>query len=380
MKTIPPAALASLLLAAFPLAGSAQDSGGSFAPGEAYVAPADHAPERISRAFVRTVPLAPGSRPVEITSLGSSRLLVWTVATGGASGSPALRAPGGRVLPSGAVRSSEGSVRRIAVDTTELGLDLPGAQEAIEVRGAEAGAYVIETAATAKGALTIVVAEPDSALTLSAYAGPLSRTDEPVVLVATLRDGRESVAGARVLARLAPPSGRAVEEVVLADDGRHGDGAADDGTYGASVEGALVPGFWSVRFDAEGETARGAFARTTSSGFMSEPGAAVLAKASGTTTDDGLRVTARADVRVAGRYRYEVVAATVPDADGKQQGVAWVESARALASGAQALELTIPRALLGDRASDALFLDVRLVGLDAPGVSRTVAEVGPTTR
>jgi hypothetical protein len=135
-----------------------------------------------------------------------------------------------------------------------------------------------------------------------------------------------------------------------------------------------------VRFDAEGESARGAFARTTSSGFMSEPGAAVLAKASGTTTDEGLRVTARADVRVAGRYRYEVVAATAPDADGKQQGVAWVESARALASGAQALELTIPRALLGDRASDALFLDVRLVGLDAPGVSRTVAQVEATTR
>jgi Domain of unknown function (DUF4785) C-terminal domain len=376
MKTI---GLATLLFA-LPLAGAAQDNGGSFAPGEAYVPPADHAPERISRAYVRTVPLARGSAPIEIPSLGSSRLLVWTVASGDAPVKPALRAPGGRVLPSGVTRSSDGTVRRIAVDTSELGLGLPGAQEAIEVRAAEAGAYVIETAATAKGALTIVVAEPDSTLTLSAHAGPLSRTDEPVALVATLHDGSEAVTGARVVARLASPAGRGGEEIVLSDDGRHGDGAADDGTYGASVEGARAPGFWSVRFDAEGASTRGAFARTSSSGFMSEPGAAVLSKASGTSTADGLRVTARAEVRVAGRYRYEVVAATTADADGKQQGVAWMESARTLAAGAQALEVTIPRALLGDRASDALFLDVRLVGLDAPGVSRVTAEAAASKR
>jgi uncharacterized protein DUF4784 len=377
MKTTRPALLASLLLA--PLALAAQDNGGSFAPGEPYVAPADHAPERVSRAYVRTVPLARDSAPIEIPSQGSSRLLLWTVASG-AGAAPALRTPGGRAIAASAARSADGSIRRIPVDTTELGLDLPGAQEAIEVRAAEAGAYVIEAAAAARGALTIVVAEPDSALTLTAHAGPLSRTDQPVRLAATLRDGREAVTGARVVARLAAPAGRAGQEVVLSDDGRHGDGAADDGTYAASVEGALAPGFWSVRFDAEGETARGAFARTTSSGFMSEPGAAVLSKVAGTSTADGLRVTARVDVRVAGRYRYEVVAATTPDADGKQQGVAWMESPRTLAAGAQALELTIPRALLGDHASDALFLDVRLVGLDTPGVSRTAAEVAAAKR
>jgi hypothetical protein len=376
MKTL---ALAALLFV-LPLVGAAQDGSGSFAPGEEYVPPAGHAPERVSRAYVRTVPLARDSAPIEIPSLGSSRLLVWTVASGSSVAAPALRAPGGRVLPSGAARSADGTVRRIAVDTTELGLGLPGAQEAIEVREAEAGAYVIETAAAAKGALTIVVAEPDSALTLAGHAGPLSRTDEPVSLVATLRDGSEAVLGARVVARLASPAGRAGAEIVLSDDGRHGDGAADDGTYGASVDGALAPGFWSVRFDAEGETARGAFARTTSGGFMSEPGAAVLSKASGTRAADGLRVTAQADVRVAGRYRFEVVAATTPGADGKQQGVAWMESPRTLAAGAQTLAVTIPRAHLGERASEALFLDVRLVGLDAPSVSRTTAEVAATTR
>jgi hypothetical protein len=376
MKTT---ALATLLFV-LPLPGAAQDSGGSFAPGEEYVPPAAHAPARVSRAYVRTVPLASDSAPIEIPSLGSSRLLVWTVASGDAAAAPSLRAPGGRVLPSTASRSADGTVRRIAVDTTELGLGLPGAQEAIEVREAEPGAYVIEAAAAAKGALTIVVAEPDSTLTLSAQVGPLSRTDEPVALVATLREGREGVLGARVVARLASPAGRAGEEIVLSDDGRHGDGAADDGTYGASFEGAMAPGFWSVRFDADGETARGAFARTTSSGFMSEPGAAVLSTASATRAPGGLLVTARADVRVAGRYRYEVVAATTPDAVGKQHGVAWMESARALTAGAHALELTIPRALLGERAPDALFLDVRLVGLDAPGVSRTTAEAAATKR
>jgi hypothetical protein len=378
MKTLRPDALATLLLAAVPVAGSAQDRSGSFPPGEAYVAPADHAPERVSRASVRTVPVSPGSRPIEIPSLGSARLLVWTVATGGAGAPSALRTPGGRALPADASRSSDGTIRRIAVDTTELGLDLPGAQQAIEVRTAEPGAYLIETAAEAKGALTIVVAEPDSALTLTAHAGPLSRTDEPVALVATLRDGGLGVPGARVVARLAPPHGRAGREVPLLDDGRHGDGAADDGTYGAQVEGTLAPGFWSVRFDAEGETARGAFARTSSSGFMSEPGAAVLAGGAAAVRDDeGLRVRTRASVHLAGRYRYEVVAATIADADGSQLGVAWAESPRTLAAGGHELELAIPRALLGDHASDALFLDVRLVGLDAPGVSRTTAEVPP---
>ena len=111
-----------------------------------------------------------------------------------------------------------------------------------------------------------------------------------------------------------------------------------------------------------------------------EPGAAVLSKASGRSTADGLSVTARADVRVAGRYRFEVVAATIAKADGTQEGVAWVESPRTLAAGTQALALTIPRALLGDHASHALFLDMRLVGLDAPGVSRVTAEVQPSLR
>lgn len=377
MKTI---ALATLLFA-LPLAGSAQDTAGAFAPGDAYVPPADHAPARVSRAYVRTVPLSTGSRPVEIASLGSSRLLVWTIASGGAGAVPALRAPGGRVLSADASRSADGSIRRIPIDTGELGLDLPGAQQAIEVRAAEGGTYVIETAAAAKGALTIVVAEPDSALTLSAHAGPLSRTDEPIALVATLRDGGAGVAGARVVARLASPGGRGGEEIALVDDGRHGDGTADDGTYGAAIQGARAPGFWSVRFDAEGATARGAFARTSSSGFMSESGAAVLSR----TVDarhgrEGLRVEAHAEVRTAGRYRYEVVAATPPDADGSQRSVAWMESPRTLAAGQQALALTIPRALLGDHAADPLFLDVRLVGLDAPGVSRTTAEVAAGVR
>lgn len=370
MKTT---AVATLVLVALPLAAAAQDAAGAFAPGEAYVPPPHHAPAHASRAAVRTFAL-PSRQPIEIASLGSSRLLVWTVASGGASVRPSLRTPSGRALPADAARSSDGTLRRIPVDTRELGLDVPGAQEAIEVRAAEAGAYVLEAGADAKGALTVVAAEPDSALTLAAHAGPLSRSDEPVTLTAVLRDGEEPVTGARVVARLAAPGGRAGDAITLADDGRHGDGAADDGTYGGSVEGALAPGFWSVRFDAEGETARGAFARTGSSGFMSESGAAVVSKASGTATAEGLRVSARADVRVAGRYRYEVVAATRPDADGRQQGVAWAESPRTLAAGEQPLTLTIPHALLGAHSGDTLFLDVRLVGLDAPGVSRTTAE------
>jgi hypothetical protein len=364
--------VASLLVA---LPSAAADRVGSFAPGEAYVPPADHAPPRSSRAFVRTVAARDGRASIEVPALGSPRLLIWTVAAG-APVATSVRAPNGRALAAGESRSADGTVRRVPLDIADLGLDLPGALEALEVRDAEAGRYQLDVEAAGAAAVAVVVSEPESPLALTAWAGPLSRAaGEPVVLGATLRDGRAPVAG-QVSARLAGPDGKGGEPVALFDDGAHQDGAAGDGVYAARIEGAaLAPGFWSVRFDASGEDARGiSFERTSSSGFMSESGAARLETARA-TLGRGLRVDAVAAVRVAGRYRLEAIVATAPDADGRQTGVAWAESPRTLAAGRSPLALTIPAGNLGDAASGPLFVDVRLVGLDAPGVSRTTVSL-----
>jgi len=364
--------LLASLLAVRPAAAADRVSVGVFAPGEAYAAPLDHAPARVSRAYVRTVAAHEGRATASLPVSGAPRLLIWTVASG-APVATSVRTPGGRALAAGESRSANDTLRRVPLDVRELGLDLPGALEALEVRDAEAGEYVLEMESQGASAVAVVVAEPEGTVALSAWAGPLSRrAGEPVVFEVTLRDGREAVR-ADVSARLAGPDGKGGDPIALFDDGRHRDGAAGDGVYAARLEGAkLAPGFWSVRFDASGEDARGgSFERTSSSGFMSESGAAGLRDARATSGPKGLAVSAVADARIGGRYRLDVIVATVPDADGRQLGVAWAESPRTLAAGPTPLAVTIPRESLGDAGNGPLFVDVRLVGLDAPGVSRT---------
>jgi hypothetical protein len=373
MKRTGFAFVASLLVA---LAAAAADKGseGRFAPGQTFTPPADYAPPRTSRAFVRTVEARDGHAEIELPALGSPRLLIWTIVKG-APVATAVRAPGGRALAAGESRSVDGSLRRLPLDVDDLGLDLPGALEALEVRDAEAGAYVLAVETEGAAAVSVVAAEPESALALTTWAGPLShRAGDPVVLGAILRDGKEPIS-ARVTARLAGPKGTAGEPIELFDDGAHGDGAAGDGAYAARVEGAAnAPGFWSVRFDASGQDARGgSFERTSSSGFMTESGAASL-DATRATLGQGLHVAAVADVKVAGRYRLDVLVAT-PDADGRQVSVAWAQAPRTLAVGRTPLALTVSPESLGDVAGRPLFVDVRLIGLDAPGVSRTTLAV-----
>ena len=223
----------------------------------------------------------------------------------------------------------------------------------------------------------MVVSEPESPLALTAWAGPLSRAaGEPVVLGATLRDGRAPVAG-QVSARLAGPDGKGGEPVALFDDGAHQDGAAGDGVYAARIEGAaLAPGFWSVRFDASGEDARGiSFERTSSSGFHGRVGRGAAG--------DGPRDARTRPARGRGRGRTRGRPLSAPKRSWRplrtrtaaRRGVAWAESPRTLAAGRSPLALTIPAGSLGDAASGPLFVDVRLVGLDAPGVSRTTVSL-----
>lgn len=368
-------AVVASLLAALPAAAADKGSEGRFAPGQAFTPPPDNAPPRTSRAFVRTVAARDGRAEVEVPALGSPRLLIWTIVKG-APVTTAVRAPGGRALAAGESRSLDGSLRRVPLDVADLGLDLPGSLEALEVRDAEPGPYVLDVETEGTAAISVVAAEPDSTVALTTWAGPLShRAGDPVVLGAILRDGGQPV-GARVTARLAGPKETAGKPIELFDDGLHGDGAAGDGAYAARVEGAgSAPGFWSVRFDASGQDARGdSFERTSSSGFMTESGAASL-DATRATLGRGLQVAAVADVKVAGRYRLDVLVATPPDAEGRQQGVAWAQAPQTLAVGRTPLSLTVSPESLADAAGGPFVVDVRLIGLDAPGVSRTTLEV-----
>jgi hypothetical protein len=368
---------------------------GSFAAGERYVPPADHAPARVSRASVRTVALENGRAVVDLPVTGGGRLIVWSQAVardeksaGAAAGrvASALRLPSGRALEFGEGASADRSVGRYALEAEDVGLDLPGAQEAIHVRKAEAGLHQIELLAGGASAVTIVSAEPDSALTLETWAGPLSRQPgQPVELHATLRDGSAGLGGARVTARLAPPARAAGATVDLFDDGLHDDGAAGDGEYAATLRGLPSwPGLWSARFEAEGRDARGLeFARTGSSGFVGEaPSARLLprslrARLIGEGPERRLRVEAAADVARPGSYRFDVIVAGAPEADGSRAGRAWGEAALRLAAGKASLALDIPGTLVGD-AGGPLLLDLRLLALDTLGVAaRATLEVTP---
>ncbi len=382
-----------------------------FAAGELLTEPEDHAPANVSRFFVKTVVPSGKTARVEIPAGGASDLIVWTVPLTGAAADangknrnlqraqPAqattLRTPQGRVLTQGALGSRDLGVRRFSLEdlrVAELGLELPHGQEVLHVAEAEEGAHVlsIETASD-EAAVTVIAAEPKSPLSLSTWVAPLSRKPgEPVFLHAELSDGGVAVAGARLFARLASPGGAATHEITLFDDGRHDDGAAGDGIYGARFDG-LNPeapaGFWTARFDAEGRDTRGlAFLRTSSGGFMNEPELAHLDASSietrvvGEGTERRMAVTARATVLVPGDYRFDVLVAKAQSKDGSREGVGWGESTVRLEKGETRLAIEVP---IG-AAQDTLRADIRLLGLEPMGVAgratREIRVAGPVER
>jgi len=357
------------------LAGGGKQSAVADVPAP-YLAPRDAAPAQVSRAFVRTVALADGRATLDLP-VGDGSLLVWTLAASdeadGVSGSPAqatLRGPGGQPVAEGLQGGPVGQ------DVPELGLR--GAQDTFRVDGAAAGSYRLDLSGRpGHTAVTVVAAQPDSALTLSTWSGPLSRQPgQPVTVYAALTDGAAALAGATVSARLAPPSGVAGARLRLFDDGRHGDGAAGDGVYAARVTPSSAAGLWTVRVEARGSDAQGhEFARTGGSGFVSEPGAArlqagsVRARVVDAAGGRVLRVEAGADVAVAGRYRLDAVVAGRADGDGARLTVGSGASTRALAAGRARLRVDVP---LRDGAEAGL-VDVRLLGLDTPALAGRVA-------
>ncbi|HKO57315.1 MAG TPA: choice-of-anchor X domain-containing protein [Thermoanaerobaculia bacterium] len=353
-----------LALALFPASLFAADSVGTFAPGEVYQPPAAHAPANVSRMYART--LTPGAPSLDLPAAGDSSMIVWTMRAVGAR----LVTPTGKTLEPDAAATTDRSLQRFRFDGGEIGFG-KGAQQVLHVDRTEAASYRLE--ATVAEPVTVVAAEPESRVTLSTWAAPLSRQPgEPITLHAELRDGASALTDARVTARLAPASGRAGESIELFDDGRHDDGAASDGVYAVTL--ADLPqdasGLWQVRFEADGRTESGArFARTGSGELMAERDVARLDASSVRAGIDGdaLRVTATVDVRVAGNYRFDVIAAH----PATRALLAWAEAPRALATGTTELSVDIPLALLGS-TPDALRLDVRLLGLDTPGVAGRV--------
>ena len=378
MKRIP-LSVALLLLAGASFAATPGVRVGSFPPGERVTPPELHAPAQVSRAFVQSVTLAGGRASVDLPVRGGGPLLIWTLPLSPRAASPSstLHTPAGRSLAAGESGAPGAPIRRFRFEKADLGLELPDTQETVSVDRAEPGLYQLELLGNDGDAVTIVVAEPASALTLAGWVGPLSRQPgQPLTLRATLRDGAAALRKARVVARLAAPGAAAGPALELFDDGRHGDAAAGDGVYGATLSTlpASTPGLWTARFEAYGHDASGVgFARTGSGGFVNEPGAAALLAASarlvGPASARRLRIEARADVAIPGDYRLDAIVAGAAAADGSRPGKAWGERTQHLEAGPATLLLEIPQRELGPVPRAGLHVDVRLLGLDALGVA-----------
>jgi hypothetical protein len=346
------------------------DISGRFDEGTRYEAPAAHAPANISRMYIRTLERSGRTESVELPAAGGSGLIIWTVPAGQSTAAvkTRLRTPHGSALQPSDRGSVQRGLRRIPIgaeETSELGIG-GGAQEVVHVMSTEAASYHLDIDMPREvPAVTVIAAEPDSAIALSTWAAPLSRQPgEPITLHAELRDGASAIPGARVTARLAAPNGKSFGKVELIEQA--------DGTYSATVRDLPenIPGAWQVRFEADGTNAIGArFSRTGSGELVAERGAARLGDIRTEVVGNALRVRASVDVYLEGAYRFDVLAA-----DGSRNAIAWAEGARKLGTGATTLELDLPLTHLGNTRVEDLFLDVRLLGLDVIGVAGRVTK------
>ena len=351
----------------------AADRTGRAEAGVKYEEPATHAPANVSRMFARSVPRTGADATVELPAGGSGGMIVWTIPARRNAAGPEIQTrlltPSGAVLEMGDRGSRERGLRRFEVDAAEmaeLGF-AGGAQQVMHVMQTAPAAYKLELAMPEDVAgVTVVAAEPESPITLSSWAAPLSRQPgQPVTLHAELRDGATPVSDAKVTARLGSPSGKAYPAIDLVHVG--------NGVYSATVADLpeIAAGVWQVRFEAEGVAERGRrFLRTGAGELVAERGAARLKDVRAEAIGEMLRVSAVADAAVAGTYRLDVLIS-----DDARNGVAWGEAVRQLEQGATSVTIDIPLAHFGQRPVKDLLLDVRLLGLDerTMGVAGRVA-------
>ncbi|HKR62148.1 MAG TPA: hypothetical protein VJZ00_00340, partial [Thermoanaerobaculia bacterium] len=132
----------------------AADVVGKFETGTKYEAPIAHAPASVSRMFAREVPRVSSHASVELPASGDSSMIIWAPGRGAR-----LTTPSGSVLQSSERGSIERGLRRIGLE---------GSQEVLHVMRTAAASYRLDVDVPddAQG-VTIVAAEPDSALTLS---------------------------------------------------------------------------------------------------------------------------------------------------------------------------------------------------------------------
>ena len=98
---------------------------------------------------------------------------------------------------------------------------------------------------------------------LSIPVPPLDTTPQihhEVAVTAQLRVNNSPILGANVRAQLVTPDGK-ITAVILYDDGRHNDGAANDGLYGYLFT-ATIPGVYSAIINASGTNGDNQFSRS----------------------------------------------------------------------------------------------------------------------
>ncbi|MCI0479928.1 hypothetical protein L0Y59_05275, partial [Candidatus Uhrbacteria bacterium] len=145
-----------LLLLSLAPAALGADLTGRFDAGTRYQEPDAHAPAQVSRMFLRKVAK---SASVELPATGAGGMIIWTI--GPESVKTRLRTPTGAMLAPHDRGSIERGIRRIR----------EGADEVLHVMRTSPASYALDV----DGAATIVAAEPESMLTLSTWAAPLSR-------------------------------------------------------------------------------------------------------------------------------------------------------------------------------------------------------------
>lgn len=307
---------------------------------------------------------APFTGPASPGPLHSSRFFVTTakVINGQAEVVVPLTKPQGAFAVVLGDQPSRARVRGKALPVREFfepeleALDLAPEGSRFALSSLSVGEHKLLLEGLTKPAVQVIVAEPESPVTLALQAQPLAvRSGELVTVTAQVAD-MEPVTQAFMSARLSTG-----ETVVLRDDGQGADKVAGDGVFTGSFLAPEVEGMQGVELwvEARGRRSLGErFARVATAAVM------VTKPASGLAEDPVLVGTDVLEVGLlpaTGRYRVEVIYAA------GNTSFAWAQEELELSG--QAAQVRVPRPEASWGADKAL---VRLLNLDTMGVEAEV--------